>query len=75
MKFGKIICHKNKRNCKNLELLKKYKLSVDDKKILNKRIKVENFFAHLKTFRRINVRYGVYRKSFAFSIHDYCIKK
>jgi transposase len=27
------------------------------KKILKKRIKVENFFAHLKTFRRINIRY------------------
>ena len=25
-----------------------YKLSDDDKKILKKRIKVENFFAHLK---------------------------
>ena len=56
MNFGKLICHKNKRNCKNLKLLQKYKLTSNDKKLLKKRNKVEHFFARLKTFRRINIR-------------------
>ena len=59
IKFGKLITPKNIRNCKNPE-----KLSDKDKCFLKKRIKVENFFAQLKTFKRINIRYDKSSKNY-----------
>ena len=64
IKFGKLITPKNIRNCKNPEKLKTFKLSDKDKCFLKKRIKVENFFAQLKTFKRINIRYDKYSKNY-----------
>ena len=64
IKFGKLLTPKNIRNCKNPEKLKTFKLSDKDKCLLKKRIKVENFFAQLKTFKRINIRYDKSSKNY-----------
>ena len=58
--FGCLITPKNKRNCKNKEILNNYKLSKESKKKLTHRIKIEHSFAHLKAYKRINVRYDKY---------------
>jgi transposase len=62
LKFGKLIAPKNNRNSKNPEILLKNKLTDKDKQLLKHRIKIENFFAQLKTFKRINLRYDKYSK-------------
>ncbi len=62
IKFGKLIAPKNVRNLKDPVLLKTFKLSDKDKKLLKHRIKIENSFAQLKAFKRINVRYDKYSK-------------
>ena len=62
IKFGKLIAPKNIRNCKNSTLLKTYKLCDKDKKLLKHRIKIENSFAQLKTFKRVNIRYDKHSK-------------
>lgn len=55
--FGKLICHRNKRNIKDPIKLKKLDLNQKDKTIIKKRIKVEHVFSHLKSFKRISLRY------------------
>ena len=57
IKFGRLIAPKNIRNCKDPILLKTYKLCNKDKKLLKHRIKIENSFAQLKAFKRVNIRY------------------
>lgn len=64
IKFGKLIAPKNTRNCKDPILLKTFKLCDKDKKLLKHRIKIENSFAQLKAFKRINIRYDKYSKNF-----------
>lgn len=55
--FGKLLCHRNKRNTKNKKKLEKQKLNIEEIKLLKKRSKIEHFFAQLKTFRRVSLRY------------------
>jgi hypothetical protein len=62
IKFGRLIAPKNTRNCKDPKLLKTYKLCDKDKKLLKHRIKIENSFSQLKSFKRINIRYDKYSK-------------
>ena len=62
IKFGRLIAPKNVRNCKDPILLKTYKLCNKDKKLLKHRIKIENSFAQLKAFKRVNIRYDKYSK-------------
>lgn len=57
IKFGKIICNRNKRNIKDPNKLKKIQLTTEEKIKLKKRHKVENIFSTLKSFKRIAVRY------------------
>ena len=60
--FGRLIAPKNVRNCKDPIILKTYKLCDKDKKLLKQRIKIENSFAQLKAFKRVNIRYDKYSK-------------
>ena len=55
--FGKIICPRNPRNIKDSIKLAQLKLSDKEKHILKKRYKVEHIFSHLKSFKRISLRY------------------
>jgi hypothetical protein len=73
LKFGIIITHKNKRNAKNIKLLKSYKLNNISKKLLKKRIKVEHFFARLKQYKRICLRYDKYSINYLNYIYLACI--
>jgi len=57
IKFGKLICNRNKRKTKDPIKLQKLVLTADEKIKLKKRHKVENIFSHLKSFKRIGVRY------------------
>jgi len=55
--FGKLIVPKNKRNTKNENILKSYKLNYKEKKLLKNRYKIEFTNNRLKQFKRINIKY------------------
>ena len=55
-----MIVPKNKRNTKNENILKSYKLNYKEKKLLKNRYKIEftnNTCEAVKQFKRINIRY------------------
>ena len=64
LEFGQLLCHRNKRNTKNLEKLKTIKLNDTTKIKLKKRFKVEHIFSHLKSFRRISYRYDKFSQNY-----------
>jgi hypothetical protein len=64
LEFGQLLCHRIKRNTKNLEKLKIIKLNDTTKIKLKKRLKVEHIFSHLKSFRRISYRYDKFSNNY-----------
>jgi len=62
--LGKLITNKNKRNCKNKELLNKLNLSKYEKKQLKTRFIIEHTNNRIKQFKRINIRYDKYSNMF-----------
>ena len=73
IKFGKLLVAKNKRNIKNKIKLESIKLSLEEKKILKKRIKIEHTNAHLKQYKRISIRYDKYISHYINFIYLACI--
>jgi len=59
-KLGKLVCDKNKRNTKNPDILKKHKINLYEKMLLNKRSKIEHVNNVIKKNKTINVRYDKY---------------
>ena len=62
--LGNLLAVKNKRNCKNKNLLNSYKLGLKQKKILKKRFIIEHTNNNLKQFKRLNIRYDKYSNHF-----------
>jgi len=60
MRFGQLITPRNKKNCKDNIKLNALKLSQSNKEELKYRIKIEHVFAHIKAYKRINIRYDNY---------------
>jgi hypothetical protein len=63
-KIGNLLTPKNKRNTKDLDKIKKQKLSLSQKMILNKRISVEHTINRYKQFKRLNNRYDKKSENF-----------
>ena len=65
LKFGKLICNRNKRNIRDPNKLIKIKLTDIDKIKLKKRHKVENIFSYLKSFKRVSLRYDKFMYNYS----------
>ena len=73
IKFGKLLAAKNKRNIKDKIKLEAIKLSLDEKNLLKKRIKIEHTNAHLKQYKRLSIRYDKYISHYVNFIYLACI--
>ncbi len=72
-KIGMLLTSKNKRNIKDKNKLKALELSIDEKLLLKKRIKIEHTNAHLKQYKRLAIRYDKYSKNYQVFLHMACI--
>lgn len=73
LNFGKLITPKNKRNCKNIKLIIKNKLTNENKKLLKNRINVEHTFSKLKQYKRLSMRYDKYSINYLNFVYLACI--
>ena len=55
--LGNLVVPKNKRNIKDINVLASHKLTIQNKKLLKNRYKIEFTNNRLKQYKRINIRY------------------
>ena len=71
--IGILLTAKNKRNIKDKNKIDALKLSLSEKLLLKKRIKIEHTNAHLKQYKRLSIRYDKYSYNYKCFLHLACI--
>ena len=73
LEFNKLVTPKNKRNTKNQKIINKKKLTLYEKMLLSKRYGVEHIIGNFKSFKKIQLRYERYIKTYSNFIYLACL--